>query len=1401
MCMPLAQRCKHLKYATRCLLHTSQREAADRKKVAALKRKHREAVKAAKELGQPIPEEPNEIRAVERKAANRESSREPSTERLRREPFTENMRRQSIADETENPARSGISSERVRRGDSSTKRERNRPSERVNSQQPPENLLRAASIECEGSRVGAIRSSSRTAASKLSRKDPARQGVRWEDEEVAAEMDTVRTQLPMMLNKMLPEQEDMLTKDKVFAALKKLAALKRLGRMREEEDTKDDENAVYNRNEEPGQYLAMMETSAIRRSSTGAGVADFLTRRVAPSPAAEGEEAAMPALTPENSNPHVVGDDMPLLLGGADYGHPSGATATPMRAAAAPKSPVSLALTPVSREHLPQPDALTKAYMLIGGGENGKPSRLNVLDACCDCKHALRGLIGLPAQVHPADRSDFESVFQAMGKIETSGFISEADFDLFADSAIEFCRLRTGAVVPAASSCSGPSSTAAKTPSLLVSWREGRPEEGTRSAPSVKPLFPGTKVGPAFVLKRDAAATLAEQCAAAVLEKKEREGKAGGAVGRRTAKELKVEEENERRRREAEKARVEAFEAFERERIEAARQRQVERKQAVAAATLGVTEGRRLAREAQEAIRRRENEARETIRRRQHEERERKERVAAELKMLAVEAERDALWEAEAAKQTATAFAAAERAKREAEEELAAAEMAKKRLAHARTKREVEERDAEDAEAAVAAGVMWMPSRPDSPWNEEATPVVESPVAKVLEDGGESDAAVAETRTSDQQMDADSRLRSFISSLGTKGGASLDEQHGHADRFIATAAHDHAPSVVQRLHSAAPSLVSSSAMRSPGAMKKLPAAAPVRENTQCQFEVIAARRSLMPAGAHEASSGRCVPSDRSSEGCDSTPNRAIASLVRQKLGTRSLEQNAQGLYETPLETPPGSESRKYSSPDSGSGTHYNDNSMPPPLIPMPLPQMRPSNCVRCSLIFSEANGGCFLEQWSSRLVEGALAAFVPQRPVPEFRLRNNGGRNEILRNVGGPNAKRFFMGWTRFVKIARGAEGIFCHLANLKQLPVAIYVHDEQMRVARLPLGVSTDMRSVKAVAATPALAPDLRVSRLESSLFHHVGGRIGASLVLQEDVELPLRRSTSLRPCSLTPLPSRPGITQPSSHTCRSSRSTRSPVQNPCGNTLLNSNSERLRIARFDAPCVASAAMHHNGIAPKPASLHSSAGPAGLSHSSAGPHSSAGAAAQTLASTSSPLACWLRSAPCLTASQYTTSLHARSERNESLMISSPPHIVWHCYLLFSEANGGCFVEQWSSRFIEGALAAFVPLQVVPSFKLRSNGGRSEILRDAGGPNIKRFFVGWTHFVKSARATTLTRTPLHPPLSPPSLPSDHSFSSHCHPSLHSCPTSIRPFPPPSLPHREGTLIQCVSVIRSLSTYR
>ena len=38
---------------------------------------------------------------------------------------------------------------------------------------------------------------------------------------------------------------------------------------------------------------------------------------------------------------------------------------------------------------------------------------------------------------------------------------------------------------------------------------------------------------------------------------------------------------------------------------------------------------------------------------------------------------------------------------------------------------------------------------------------------------------------------------------------------------------------------------------------------------------------------------------------------------------------------------------------------------------------------------------------SSGPVRGALACFEPSKPVPQFKLQNNGGQSEIMRGVGG----------------------------------------------------------------------------------------------------------------------------------------------------------------------------------------------------------------------------------------------------------------------------------------------------------------------------------------------------------------------------------------------------------------
>jgi len=74
------------------------------------------------------------------------------------------------------------------------------------------------------------------------------------------------------------------------------------------------------------------------------------------------------------------------------------------------------------------------------------------------------------------------------------------------------------------------------------------------------------------------------------------------------------------------------------------------------------------------------------------------------------------------------------------------------------------------------------------------------------------------------------------------------------------------------------------------------------------------------------------------------------------------------------------------------------------------------------------------------------------------------------------------------------------------------------------------------------------------------------------------------------------------------------------------------------------------------------------------------------------------------------------------------------CYLIFSESNGGCFQLQWSMEVVEGALAAFLPREEVAQHRYTRNGGISELCRDVGGPNVKKFFGGWLSFVKMAHS-------------------------------------------------------------------
>ena len=78
-------------------------------------------------------------------------------------------------------------------------------------------------------------------------------------------------------------------------------------------------------------------------------------------------------------------------------------------------------------------------------------------------------------------------------------------------------------------------------------------------------------------------------------------------------------------------------------------------------------------------------------------------------------------------------------------------------------------------------------------------------------------------------------------------------------------------------------------------------------------------------------------------------------------------------------------------------------------------------------------------------VDGALAAFVPRRDVPMHKLMPGRERAELCRDVGGPNAKKFYLGWISFIRTAELYDATFFLLGNLPAKPVAIHYNDEKM--------------------------------------------------------------------------------------------------------------------------------------------------------------------------------------------------------------------------------------------------------------------------------------------------------------------------------------------------------------------
>ena len=154
----------------------------------------------------------------------------------------------------------------------------------------------------------------------------------------------------------------------------------------------------------------------------------------------------------------------------------------------------------------------------------------------------------------------------------------------------------------------------------------------------------------------------------------------------------------------------------------------------------------------------------------------------------------------------------------------------------------------------------------------------------------------------------------------------------------------------------------------------------------------------------------------------------------------------------------------------------------------------------CYLVFLTSNAGCLLMHWSDTPIDGALASFVPAKPVPRFKYTQNAGRTEVARDMN-MKVRKFYQGYAYFLKTAANLGGTFRLRTQLKQLPIAVYLNAAALEVKMVRVGESATFSGVKGIAVLPALSTDLDVGTMETRLFLQTAERVGAGLALDSGV------------------------------------------------------------------------------------------------------------------------------------------------------------------------------------------------------------------------------------------------------------------------------------------------------------
>jgi hypothetical protein len=157
----------------------------------------------------------------------------------------------------------------------------------------------------------------------------------------------------------------------------------------------------------------------------------------------------------------------------------------------------------------------------------------------------------------------------------------------------------------------------------------------------------------------------------------------------------------------------------------------------------------------------------------------------------------------------------------------------------------------------------------------------------------------------------------------------------------------------------------------------------------------------------------------------------------------------------------------------------------------------------CSLTFDLASEGSLFITWSdagavgSEGAPGALATFVASKPVPRFKLKQNGGKSELIRGLRGGTGKgqrRYYEGWVQFLKLAREFGGA---VTVWQDKEAAVYYCDRALTVHRVVFGepVAAELMDSVAVLA-PGNAQYEGVVTTTRDFFVGCGNREGAALL-----------------------------------------------------------------------------------------------------------------------------------------------------------------------------------------------------------------------------------------------------------------------------------------------------------------